>query len=358
MSTVLGRKLDPIELISKPNNSLDNGRFFKKNYPVWTSWNGVYYDGNYINNLGLYKGLANWIHYSSTYNQGFSTYVGNQFLEIDPARPNTTNRMGTIAHSPLNFGSPYQNRIIKIYGVEDYFPTNYPTGARQTQLTRSSTLTGAYPNTYGHPRFVSNTTADPSTTDLNSSSSAMYHYNHWARHEWTNIVSVPDSATSVTFGAWVKIASDDKLKWPNWAGIYCTQDTAINTNFGTATRYVNYFGIKKSNDSFTRPTGTVTGMEANYNWNGVATNVLPSSSGGNVKYLAATTLHITEHEMLDEDDVEEFVRVEYTFDLESGTNRKMGVSIFFAESIGNMRRQNGDLTGGFQVYDVHTEFHT
>ena len=363
MSTVLARDLEGVPLRLKPNNSLLNVSFNKRNYPVWSTWNGVYYDNSYVFNTGSFRGISEWIHYSSTFNQGWSTYVGNLFLKKTTNFVNTatggtnTPKMNIPYVGTLGFSAGSQDRVMLMYGAENYYPNNYPTGARQTDLRRSDALTGAYPNTFGTPRFVSNTTENVSGTTLNSSAGAMYYYNHWARHEWMQIVNVPDNATSVTFGALVKIDDDDKLKWPNWAGIYCTQDTAINTTAGTATRYVNYFGIKKSNDSYTRPTGTKTGFEAGYNWNGHASNVRPSN-GFSVKYIVPTTLHITEHAMLDEDDVAEFKRVEYTFDLESGTGRKMGFAIFFAESIGNMRRQAGDTTGGFQVTDPHVEFHT
>ena len=362
MSTVLARKLTGLPLQLKPNNALLNVSFNKRNYPVWSSWNGPYYNSTYVNQTGSFKGISEWIHYSSTFNQGWSTYVGNQFLDkvvtfLNSETGGNSPKMNVPYVETLGFSAAAQDRIMLMYGAEDYFPNNYPTSARQTTLTRSSNLTGAYPNTFGAPRFVSNTYSNSSGTTLNGSAGAMYYYFHWARHEWMQIVDVPDNATSVTFGALVKISGDDKLKRYNWCGIYCTQDTEINTNLGTATRYVNYFGIKKSNDTYTRPTGTHTGYIAGYNWNGHASNVRPNN-GFSVKYLTPTTLHITEHAMLDQDTVEEFKRVEYTFDLESGTGRKMGFNIFFADSIGNMRRSVGNTTGGFQVTDPHVEFHT
>ena len=47
-----------------------------------------------------------------------------------------------------------------------------------------------------------------------------------------------------------KIAEDDKLKLYNWCGIYCTQDVYTTPSLGTGTRYVNYFGIKNSNQLY------------------------------------------------------------------------------------------------------------
>ena len=69
----------------------------------------------------------------------------------------------------------------------------------------------------------------------------------------------------------VKIAPDDKLKQYNWCGIYCTEDSYDAPSLGTGSRVVNYVGIKKSTDTYTRKTGTLTGLDAQYNWNGLQT---------------------------------------------------------------------------------------
>jgi hypothetical protein len=351
MNTVLARVPEPANLKLKPYNVLLNVSFNKRNYPVWTSWNGVYYDNTYVFNTGSFKGIAHWVHYSPVFNQGWSTYVGNLFVRKRYDQANNNTHMMKRFYTDHGFADAAEDRIMKIYGAEDYFPNNYPTNARQLQLTRSYNLTGKYPNTYGAPRFVSNTTSvDP--TVFHGGSGALYYYNNWARNEWMQIVNIPDTAVSVTFGALIKIAPDDKLKWPNWAGIYCCQDSNNASGTGNATRHVNYFGIKKSTDTYTRPTGTLTGDMAEYNWNGHAVNDVVSTSTP-LNYVTPTTLYVTEHAMLDEDDYEDFRRVEYTFNLQSGTGRKLGFAIFFAESIGNMRRQAGDTTGGFQVTDPH-----
>ena len=60
--------------------------------------------------------------------------------------------------------------------------------------------------------------------------------------------------------------------------------------------------------------------------------------------------------MLDQDDYEDFTKVEYTFTLNSGTNRKIMMHIFFAENAKYMYDEDTELTGGFQYYDPFIEF--
>ncbi len=360
MSTLIALKPDNDMIkLAHPNgtNYLLNPTFAKGNYPVWTSWNGMVSSSSYQNNRGSYGiGIANWLHYSPIFNQGWSTYVGNQFVERKLSYINNGSPSSPSMNVPYTavhgFYDAQQDRVIKLYGADNLHESGL-TQQRNNDMTRAYNLTGAYAGSSGPPRVVSNTTT-ASGLYLNTGSGSPYNYFFWSRHEWTQVVSVPDSATSVTFGARIKIAEDDKLKLYNWCGIYCTQDVYTEPSLGTGTRYVNYFGIKNSSDNFTRPTGTLTGDMAEYNWNGLQ-NILPPS-GSNHYYFTPTTTHVTEHAMLDDDDFDDFKRVEYTFNLNSGTQRKMGFTLYFAESIGNMKRANGDFTGGFQVFDPTVEF--
>ena len=68
------------------------------------------------------------------------------------------------------------------------------------------------------------------------------------------------------------------------------------------------------------------------------------------------TFSATEHAMLDQDNYEEFTKVEYTFTLNSGTSRKVLMHIFFAENAKYMYDEDTELTGGFQYYDPFIEF--
>ena len=77
--TSLARSLDS-------GNALLNSEYDHDNYPVWTSWNGIKTSSTYNRQIGVYKGLANWVHYSPLFNQGYSTHIGNQFLFLERRR--------------------------------------------------------------------------------------------------------------------------------------------------------------------------------------------------------------------------------------------------------------------------------
>ena len=246
MSTLIALKPDNDMIPMGQGNYLLNPTFSKGNYPVWTSWNGMISGSSYQNQRGSFgKGIANWLHYSPIFNQGWSTYVGNQFVERKLLYNNSTNlgNMNVPYTAVHGFYDAQTDRVIKLYGADNLHESGL-TEQRNNNMTRASNLTGAYAGFSGPPRVISNTTTTSSGL-LNSSSYSAYRYHFWARHEWTQVVSVPDSATSVTFGARIKIAEDDKLKLRNWCGIYCTQDVYTEPSLGTGTRYVNYFGKKK-----------------------------------------------------------------------------------------------------------------
>ena len=60
--------------------------------------------------------------------------------------------------------------------------------------------------------------------------------------------------------------------------------------------------------------------------------------------------------MLDQDDYEDFAKVEYTFTLNSGTGRNLSIEMFFAENSKYMYDEDSELTGGFQYFDPFIEF--
>lgn len=359
MSTVTAVAKDRTMTQTISGQYLANATFVRRNYPVWTSWNGMINSNGLFANIGSFgKGIAAWSHYSPIFNQGWSSYVGNQFLKQTTYRnTDSTVTGGSRMNSPdgnqlLGFDASVQHRIIKLFGAGNLYKTGFG-GQLNNNLTRSNNLTGAYAGSAGSPRLVSNTT-NTSSGVLNGNSNTLNYHFHWSRHEWRQVVSIPNSSTGVKVTAMVKIAPDDKLKQYNWCGIYCTEDSYDAPSLGTGSRVVNYVGIKKSTDTYTRKTGTLTGLDAQYNWNGLQTT--NPASGTNFYYFTPTTTYVIEHDMLDEDDFEDFRKIEFSFQLVSGTNRKFGISLFFAESIGNMNAASGDPTGGFQVFDPTVEF--
>ena len=74
------------------------------------------------------------------------------------------------------------------------------------------------------------------------------------------------------------------------------------------------------------------------------------------------TVHVVEHAFLDEDNFEEFQLIEFTFvpvRSVGETFNHANFNIFFAENASNMNANleaDGELTGGFQVFDPYVKF--
>lgn len=316
-------------------NILTNPNFDQDNYPVWRSWNGVPYGANVQNQVGdFFKGIAGWLHYSSLFNSGYATYVGNQFLF--PEEP-----------YDLDDFDGYPNkmsRIIKLYGAGQYY--NNLGSVNNSNTDRGSSITGPFTGA-ASVRIVSNSalTSIGSTTPDNSSS-------NWTRHEWSQIVDIPDDYGSTTygirFGAKVRVDPNDKLRNKNFGGIYCAEDR--NSASGSYERYVNYFGIQDTNANWYLPTGQLSSAQAPYNWNGLYSQY-PTS--GNVNHLTPTSVTATQHAMLDQDDYGEFKIVYYDFTPQSGTNRTLIFTLFFAENHSYLGGSESPIpnTGSVQFFD-------
>ena len=331
--TSLARSLDS-------GNALLNSEYDHDNYPVWTSWNGLKLSSTYNRNIGSFKGIANWVHYSPLFNQGYSTYIGNQFLFLDRR------------HSPNDLAgylAGYQPRVIKLYGAENLWgPGQVSQGSvSNDNADRGDSTKGIFTDA-GNSRIVSNTTLSSI-----SSSTSMTSTSCWTRStEWQQHLSIPDNCTSIKFGAQIRVQATDKLRPLNFAGIYCAEDAGAA---GQHYRKVNYFAIRHTSATFSLPTGTLTGDQGSYNWNGLVVG----DSHSYYRFYTPSNTTVTEHAMLDQDDYEDFKRVEYTFTPSStGTNRKMSLNLFFAENASYLKAAANGLTGGFQVYDPFVEFLT
>jgi len=331
--TSLARSLDS-------GNALLNSEYDHDNYPVWTSWNGLKLGSTYNRNIGSFKGIANWVHYSPLFNQGYSTYIGNQFLFLD-RRHSPNDLAGYLAGE--------QPRVIKLYGAENLWGPGQPSqgSVNNDNADRGDGHFGTF-TAANHSRIVGNTTLNQIIPSTSMSSTSC-----WTRStEWQQHLSIPNNCTSIKFGAQIRVQSTDKLKPLNFAGIYCAEDR--NPAAGAHFRYVNYFGIRHSDATFNLPTGGLTADQGSYNWNGLVVG----DDHAYYRFYTATATAATEHAMLDQDDYEDFKKVEYTFTPQSGTNRKMSLNLFFAENTSYLKTAAGDLSGGFQVYDPFVEFLT
>ena len=321
-------------ILPTTDNEIDNPYYDQDNYPVWTNFNGAYGGDTLTHDVNTFAELASWGHYSPLFNQGYSSYIGTQF------------HRGFYPYELDGF-SPYrpEARIIKVYGAESLFPS---AGISNYDTDRGASQVGYFTNG-GNSRIISNTASSFNGPDSNSS---MNRTNAWVRStEWTQQIAVPNSATSVTFGAQIRVAPDDKLKALNWAGIYIAEDREPAS--GTFVRYVHYFGVRHTNATFTLPTGQLSSTtQSSYNWSGLGAKSPAEKS----KYFTPQWTVITQHDMLDQDDYEDFQTVEYTFNLQAGTSRYLNFNIFFAENASYLYSAAGDFTGGFQVFEPRVKF--
>lgn len=319
-------------------NNLKNSNFDQDNYPVWAGFNGAYFGDTETHNTGVTEGIASWRHYSPLFNQyQYQSHIGNQFHYIN----HPFDQDGFDPYNPVP-------RYILLYGAQDWYDTA-GSGITNNNPDRGSGQVGRFVSgTYS--RIISNTTLSSvsGTTSFNTDATSQA---CWCRDtEWQQVVSVPDSATTCTFGARIRVSANDKLKERNFAGIYIAEDREPTS--GTFVRYVNYFGIRHTNASFTLPTGSLTSSQSTYNWNGM--EIATGSSG--LLYYTPQWVTATEHAMLDQDDYEEWKKVEYSFTLQSGTSRKVSLNLFFAENVYYIHNTVTGNTGGFQVFDPFIEF--
>lgn len=319
-------------------NGLINTLFQHGNYPTWTVSNGVYVD-NATEVEGTFAPIRHWMHYSPLFNDGYGAFVGNFFLDrFEPYE--------LVGYVPDD-GDP---RVMKMYGAgylwdNEFFDNEDP--------DRADFFNG-HSDDAALCKLISNT-----TLPVINGSTQMSNTGLWVRHEWTQRFYVPVTAGSVTVGARVKISADDKLRPLSFAGISTTQVGTFNVD----DRHVNYVAIGDDNPSYTLPTGTLTGDAGEYNWNGLSARPQddPSSptNGTHTPYQMQATAHVTEHAFLSQDDFEDFQLIEFTFVPERSTgetHNHVNFNIFFAENASYADSADGELTGGFQVFDPYVKF--
>ena len=314
-----GQGLEP----SSTSNSLLNSTFNGDNYPVGVTFPAISYPLPTTNqNFGVNTYLYAWQNSSSLYVSGYATLIGNQYLyswedyELAP------------------FLAGFIPRINKIYGTS----TLHRFGTiENNNADRGDTNVGNV--SPQNSRIVGNSTLSSIGSTTSMDNNAIWIHST----KWHQQIAVPDSATTVKFGAQIRVTAGDKLRPLNFAGMAVSQDS------GT-TRTVNYFGVRHTSATFTLPTGTISAAMSPYNWAG------GNYSGGNSPFFTPASTIATEHAMLDQDDYEDFAKVEYTFTLNSGTGRDLSIEMFFAENSKYMYDEDTELTGGFQYFDPFIEF--
>ena len=273
-----GRPTGSNELISSiPGNALENPTFdVAESPPFGNAYNGVVY-------------FNKWSHYGQLFTSDFDfkTYVGNSFHANFPAFKDLGG--GALDNQP---------KVLKLFGAGTNFPDN--TTNTNNNNGRAFPLSGMSFNT------LPGTYPDGST---------------WTRQGWSQGVAVPDSATTVTFGAYFRIPSDDQLRDKNVVGCYINQNTGSNN-------YVNAMYIKEDGQMFSFKTGT--GLNK-FHWSGLSDSINANSNteysirDNNVCTVESITPYL-------QSKFAQFQKIEKTVTLQTGSNRRLTFEMFFGEN--------------------------
>lgn len=341
-ATLLAKIRKPV---SDTDNKLINPTRADGGYPVAFTFNGEPLATGQTPSSGVSSFLNHWGHYGAVFvsptGLGRQTTF-NQYQEYSyrPFEDTTFTVFPTDA-----------DRVAKIFGWGTLLPT--VTGPSNTVVRGGGTA-----DTYIDQYEVR--TAGHATTTVASgltATSSMDNSDLWTHEAWTQWVDVPDGATHVTFGATVRVLSSDPLRQNNWGGFYVWQD--LNTS-GSIERWVSYAKIQDSTNTnlANLPVGTVTGKDAEYNWNiyeDRAYNVIPYTCLG----INPTTTNVTLKETIDQDDLNNFTAKSYQVPLETtGTGRKIGYAIFFAENAKYRFDEDSDPSGAIEFASPHITFQT
>ena len=338
--------LTPIVLDA--DNALKNSLYDESNdYYVGYGYNGLA-DPNLSppyrsNQFGVNKVAPFWRHYCPTFvspsNNSYYTHIGGHWLDANP--PYQLQDAG---------GAAFQ-RVWKSFGAGSLFGsgTQGTHGLSNDNADRGDDTVG-YHSGGSSTRIVGHTTL--STIDGNTS---MDNTACWIRSdEWYQGINVPDTAVTCKAGMKVRIPPSDQLRPYNWCGYYVWSES----NNGTS-RIVDYVRIHNTTGGFTLPTGSLTGDQAEYNWNGMSNEKTNTDSGSaQPRYSTPSSVTANEKLTIDQDDVGQWTDLEFTVTLESGTSRKIGFGWFFAESAKYCYDADADLSGGFQVFNPYVTFHS
>jgi|TARA_R100000479_G_scaffold175218_2_gene125688 hypothetical protein len=262
---------------SVPGNALENPTFdVAETPPFGNAFNGVVYFGK-------------WAHFGQlfTSDSDFKCYVGNSFHANFPAFKDLGG--GTLDN---------QRKCVKLYGAGTNFPGNSTN--TNNDNTRSFPLSGMCFNT------------TPATYPDSST---------WVRQGWSQGVAIPDSATTVTFGAYVRIPEDDQLRDLNVVGCYINQiDGGVN--------YVNAMYIKEDGQMFSFKEGS--GLNKNH-WSGLSSSI---DANSNTEYSIRENTNCTVEDITPylQSGFKQFKRIQKTVTLKTGTGRRLTYEMFFGEN--------------------------
>ena len=339
------------------NNALENsvwnvGDFYPVGYNYIASNAPVSGNGN-TTQSGVALDVPAWRHYSPLFmvDTMYFTYIGNLFLD----------RFPPYKVSEFNDGTQIHNAII-IYGAGTLFnETANPSGGsgfmNNNNADRGKGSNAKHVNPV-NAHIVSHTTL----STINSSTS-MNNTACWTQStNWFQCLEVPDGKTKCKFGAKMRVHRNDTLRELNFGGLYCWSENASGSD-----KKVHYIRIKSDDASYTLPTGSLTGDQAEFNWCGMSSSDQASTSSANmpVYFTNHTTLTATELQTITDSDIPVWTDVEVEFTLESGTSRTLGFAMYFAENCSYMHEGDDDLnnpdndnvnSGGIHIFNPYVKF--
>jgi len=302
-----------------------------------------------VTHSGINVNVPAWRHYSPVFlgDGQYYTYMGNLLLDKFP--PYQVSEFGD--------GTQIHNAII-IYGAGTLFHEGTGTGfMNNNNADRGKGASAKHTNPV-QTHIVSHTTL--SSIDGNTS---MDNTACWTQStNWFQCLEVPDGKTKCKFGAKMKVHRNDKLRELNFGGLYCWSE-----NQSAQDKKVHYIRIKSDDASYTLPTGSLTGDQAEFNWCGMSSSDQAATGNANVPVYITnhTTLTATELQTINEDDIVNWTDVEVEFTLEAGTSRTLGFAMYFAENCSYMYEGDDELndpdntkvnSGGIHIYNPYVRF--
>jgi hypothetical protein len=291
---------------SIPGNALLNPTFnvAESAPPTYNEFNGSLY-------------FNKWGHYGQLYTSDgdFKTHGATRYLANFPAFKDL---------GGINLGD--QPKVLKIFGAG----TNFPSNTANVNTNNSRT----YPNI-------------PLTAFTDSAPAGAFpDSGAWTKNEWSQGVAIPDGATTVKFGAYIRTPADDLFRDLNCGGVYIWQDTSASP---PSSVYVNAIVVKKPTDTINLVTGTQTlGINSQQQWSGLddATSGFPSVYA--LRWNDSTTIQSIDYKSTA--DHQQFTKVEKEVTLQSGTGRRLGLGLFFGENQSNLD-ESATPTGSIHFYN-------
>jgi hypothetical protein len=309
-------------------NALNNSLFDEDNgYPIGSCFTG---STKQVSATNFYP--DDWSPYSPLWvsTDGYPSFLGNFFLTNTPNFDNTSH-FGQFTDSPsdhfinVNYSG---GRVLKMYGAGASF------------LTQNRDADRTYPD----PPITSCTSSGKTVT----SSTNFFDADLWTRHEWSQGVSIPNGATSATFGAFIRCPSNDLFRELNFGGIYIWEDTASSPPTDVS---IDAIAVKNNSHSLNLASGSIASGQGHYQWSGLS----DTKSGDTYPQRWNDTCNIRSITYKDSEDFPNFTEVSKTVSIRAtGSGRRMGFSMFFAENHTYMTTVPNDILSG--AIDFYSPF--